>query len=120
MKEANPLMSYAAELESAITKVALVCDQDDDSSMDATVLSYCKSSFHTTSCCSGFVATLRGVAHYLEASPTDYSFSPHCEQYRSLMRTMALQRGQCPSFGFFFVSSMMFAVTIPVGTAMMV
>ncbi len=31
LQEANPLMSYASELESAITKVALVCDQDDDS-----------------------------------------------------------------------------------------
>ena len=29
-KEANPLMSYASELESAITKVSLVCDRDDD------------------------------------------------------------------------------------------
>ena len=28
--EAIPLKSYASELESAITKVALVCDQDDD------------------------------------------------------------------------------------------
>lgn len=30
MKEANPLSSYASDLQSAITQVALVCDQDDD------------------------------------------------------------------------------------------
>ena len=30
VKEANPLRSYASDLETAITKVALVCDNDDD------------------------------------------------------------------------------------------
>ena len=30
VKEATPLRSYASELEGAITKVALVCDQDND------------------------------------------------------------------------------------------
>ena len=30
VKEANPLRSYASDLETAITQVALVCDNDDD------------------------------------------------------------------------------------------
>ena len=30
MKEANPLRSYASDLQTAITQVALVCDNDDD------------------------------------------------------------------------------------------